>query len=137
MADSILYLVPSYFQESIFPAIVLEINILLDMTDSIPYLVPTYFQESIFSAITRPKIPALILTLFLFRHMQVYYSVNSYCYLFFALYEKKICLCVCLSENLSVCLGIFLSVYPSICISVCLPAILRRLKRGETGDTLN
>jgi hypothetical protein len=28
------------------------------MTDSIPFLVPTQFQESIFPPVTRPKIPA-------------------------------------------------------------------------------
>jgi hypothetical protein len=38
-----------------------EINILWDMADSIPYLIPTQFQESIHPPITRFKIPALVL----------------------------------------------------------------------------
>ncbi len=37
----------------------LKIYILWDMADSIPYLVPSQFQESIFSPVTRPKLPAL------------------------------------------------------------------------------
>jgi hypothetical protein len=37
----------------------LKINSLWDMADSIPYLVPSQFQECIFPPITRPKIPAL------------------------------------------------------------------------------
>ncbi len=37
----------------------LKINILWAMYDSISYLVPTHFQESIFLPITRPKIPVL------------------------------------------------------------------------------
>ncbi len=35
-----------------------KINILWDMADPIPHLIPTQFQESIFPPITRPKIPA-------------------------------------------------------------------------------
>ncbi len=36
----------------------LKIYILWNMANSIPYLSPTHFQESIFPPITRPKIPA-------------------------------------------------------------------------------
>jgi hypothetical protein len=98
------------------------------MTDSIPYLVPTYFQELIFPAITPPKIPALLLTLFLFRHMHRYkYILFRQQILLYVLqcFSKRKSVCViCLSENQSVCLGIFLSVYPSICISVYLDICL-------------
>jgi hypothetical protein len=38
----------------------LKNNILWDMADLIPYLVPTQFQESIFPPMTRPKIPVQI-----------------------------------------------------------------------------
>jgi hypothetical protein len=37
----------------------LKINILRDMAVSNPYLVPTQFQELIFPLIIRPKIPSL------------------------------------------------------------------------------
>ncbi len=87
------------------------------MTDSILYLIPTYFQESIFPAITRPKIPALILTLFLFRHMHRYKYIIPLTDIAICLavyFEKKICLCVCLSMYLSVYLYICLSVYLSV-----------------------
>jgi hypothetical protein len=42
--------------EKLIPA--LKINILWDMVNSIPYLVPTQFQDLIFPKKTRPKIPA-------------------------------------------------------------------------------
>jgi hypothetical protein len=38
-----------------------KINILWDMNDLIPYLVPTQFQELIFPPKTRPIIPAQML----------------------------------------------------------------------------
>ncbi len=71
-----------------------------------------------FPAITRPKIPALILTLFLFRHMHIGISIlfrqQILLYVFTMYFEKKICLCVCLSVYLSVYLYICLSVYLSV-----------------------
>ncbi len=45
--------------EKLIPA--LKIKILWDMADSIPYLVPTQFQESIFPPKTQPKLLARVM----------------------------------------------------------------------------
>jgi hypothetical protein len=86
-------------------------------------LVPTYFQESISPAITPPKIPALLFLFRHMQGISILFRQQILLHVLQCISKRKsvcvsVCLKTCLSVHLSVRLYIFLSVYFSVCLGI-------------------